>query len=401
MNDKIVNIVVQEDKSVKRLLKRTAKKFRRSLKKSNINVGEANLKPRRIWWQKLLSITLNFLSVIVLIFATTICVISLSNRVRNIPPSFAGFSTLTIESHSMENSGLYKDNSVVVSKVNASELKNDDIIAFYVYSETFKFISVDTLKEIDESQNLSADNAFSLKTFLGFQSPIIKEASINNSILVIHHIKEIYQDESGTIWFSTYGSSNGYTDEWLIREDLIIGKLNNSSSATAVAGLANFINNPIGLFLCIIIPLSYLIYTIITELLYHCAIKRLQIQVVNGDRLLTDIICVRNRIGYSLQHKKKLEVLAMAPQELKTMYLSLLWEDGSVPPVIRKHYLKKNILLGIYAEYNELDRTVMLMYKDNVNKESIAEYYIEKKNQIKQKENRYKKILKKIKLKTN
>ncbi len=401
MNDKIVNIVVQEDKSVKRLLKKTSKKLRRSLKKSKLRLKEIKLKQQKKWWQKALTISLNFLSIAILLSATLICITSVANRARNIPPMFAGYSTLTIQSHSMENSGLYKGNSVIVTSVNTSELKKDDIIAFFVYNKTLEDIYLKDLNVIstEDIKTLKSQNTF--KRFLGFQSRIINEAGKSNSILVIHHIKDIYKDEEGIVWFSTYGSSNEYTDEWLVRQDLVIGRLDNSTTAQLIASFIEFLTNPIGLFLFILIPLTYLIYCIITELLYICAIKKLQLQVLRGERRLTDIICVRNNVGYSLTHKKKLEVLATAPQELKTIYLSLLWENGSAPLAIKKHYMKKNILLGIHAEYNELERTIMLMYKDNVDNESIAKYYITQKNQIQQKESKYKRILKKIKLKIN
>ena len=267
-----------------------------------------------------------------------------------------------------------------------------------VYDKAYENIKPTDLNIVSGETLDYAKTHISLKKFLGFQSTKIIDAVNHNSTLVIHHIRNIYQDDNGHIWFSTYGSSNGYTDPWLVSEELIVGTLDTSTSAKIVGSLVEFLNNPIGLFLLILIPLAYLVYSIISELVYKRAILKLQKQVLNGERSLTDIICIKHKVGYGLARKKKLEVLAMAPIELKTTYLSLLWENGSAPNSIRKHYLRKNIYLSIYAEYNELNRSVALMYKDGVNEKAIASYYLERKNVIAEKEARYNSKLKKIKL---
>ncbi|MBP3630461.1 MAG: hypothetical protein J6J23_03115, partial [Clostridia bacterium] len=92
MEDKIVNVLVNEDKSVDRLLKRTSKKLKKSFNKSSRSLNELKLNQKKSFWAKALSIMLNAISVSFIIITTFICVLGIINKSKGIPPTFAGLA---------------------------------------------------------------------------------------------------------------------------------------------------------------------------------------------------------------------------------------------------------------------------------------------------------------------
>ena len=399
MNDMVLNVNIKEDKSVGRLLKKTSKQIRRSIEKSNLVINEKKLLEAKTPLKKTLTATLNIISVVSIIILAFICFCSVVSRVQNIPPSFGGYSTMIVSSTSMQASGLNKGDSVVVKSVNTDSLKNGDIIAFYTHTDTFENLDIANFKLVQSERiSNSEKRSITLSMFLGIQPKSIREASKANSKLVIHHIDEIYEDENGIRYFTTYGSSNTGKDSWYICEDLIVGKYDDSTLAKITTNILSVLNKPIVLFLLVLIPLLMLVLSLTKEFCVTIELIKLEREVLSGKRLLTDIICVKTGVGYNMSKKNKLRTLATAPENLKTTYVSLLWKDGTAPKSIRKHYLRKSILLGIYAEYNELGRSVALMCKDGVDDNIVADYYLKEKEKLEKKEKRYNKLLKKFKL---
>lgn len=401
--DENLKVKLVKDKSVDRLLRKTTKEIKKKVERSNIKISEKRLNEGRTPLKRFFSVCLNIISTIVFLLAIMVFTCSVISMTQALPTSIAGFSTLEISSSSMEASGLYKGNRIVVKSVNAKSLKEGDVIAFYVEPNIFSVVDQSSLTVVNTNTDNAKDKkgSFSIEKFIGIHSKAIRDAVHDDGAFIIHHIKNVYEDKNGVRYFSTYGSSNGYTDPWLVREDLIVGVYDATNTSKVITVILNGLNNPIVLSLVIIIPLTLLIFSIMNEVIKLGMILKLQNDVLRGRRLLTDLGCVKYDIGYKMSEKEKLEVLATAPDELKTVYVSLLWRSGTAPKSIRKHYLKKSILLNCYREYNELDRSIELMYKDGIDENIIAKHYMKNRQAIEEKEARYKALMKKMKTSSN
>lgn len=125
-------------------------------------------------------------------------------------PSFLGWKPFIVLSGSMETEIMTGD-VAVVKKIDANELKENDIIAF---------------KDDD-------------------------------NIVITHRIIEIIKDENGNTKYKTKGDNNNDEDDGFVRPEQIegiykfrIGKLGN---------LALFVQTPVGMVICISIPLILLL----------------------------------------------------------------------------------------------------------------------------------------------
>lgn len=125
-------------------------------------------------------------------------------------PSFFGWKPFILLSGSMETQIMTGD-VAVVKKIDANELKENDIIAF---------------KDDD-------------------------------NIVITHRIIEIIKDENGNTKYKTKGDNNNDEDDGFVRPEQIegiykfrIGKLGN---------LALFVQTPVGMVICISIPLILLL----------------------------------------------------------------------------------------------------------------------------------------------
>ena len=125
-------------------------------------------------------------------------------------PSFFGWKPFIVLSGSMETQIMTGD-VAVVKKIDANELKENDIIAF---------------KDDD-------------------------------NIVITHRIIEIIKDENGNTKYKTKGDNNNDEDDGFVRPEQIegiykfrIGKLGN---------LALFVQTPVGMVICISIPLILLL----------------------------------------------------------------------------------------------------------------------------------------------
>lgn len=127
---------------------------------------------------------------------------------------------------------------------------------------------------------------------------------------------------------------------------------------------------------------------------------KLELDVVEEKRKLTDEICVKNGIGFSMDKKTKYKVLAQADEGEKQTYISLLWKDGTAPTSIKKYYLRKRILLSGMEKLLNLNRECEKRLKDGEKPEKVAKYYLAEKEKItkeqKAKEKRMKNIRRRI-----
>ena len=95
----------------------------------------------------------------------------------------------------------------MVKAVDTSTLREGDIIAFYVYSDSYSEFDSENTTKLDLEDTKTKSN-ITIGNFFGFQSNEIKEAANAGSMIVFHEIVGIYEDSNGERWFETKGSSN-------------------------------------------------------------------------------------------------------------------------------------------------------------------------------------------------
>lgn len=386
-----------EDYSVERKIKKVAKRLNSKYSKKR-KVNEKLLK-ENTGVKKAFSIVLNVFFVAIIIFASLLCISCIVSRVNGTVPTFAGYSLMRISSGSMEESGFDVGENIVVKSVDVDTLRVGDNIAFYVYKDSFSTFDRETSTKLNlDDTKTKSDVTFS--NFFGFQSKEIKQAAKAGSMIVFHQISAIYEDQNGQRWFETRGTSNAGVDNFMTNEAYVIGIHNNSAFARGLAVLLNSLTNNTNFILLILIPFA--IFTVLIVLSFAKDIQRakLELDVVEEKRKLTDEICVKNGIGFSMDKKTKYKVLAQADEGEKQTYISLLWKDGTAPTSIKKYYLRKRILLSGMEKLLDLNRECEKRLKDGEKPEKVAKYYLAEKEKItkeqKAKEKRMKNIRRRI-----
>ena len=369
-----VNIIVKEDDSVEKCLKKKAKKLQKKYATSR-KINEKRLK-KKTPLQKTFSIIGDVVVALVVLFAGIVCFSGINSRIQNICPTFAGYSNLTVQTGSMVASGFNVGDSVVVRTVNAKTLKKDDKIAFYVLASSYRSFDINSCIHIDENPKTEYVTRF--VSIFGMQTREISTAAKSKATLVFHHIRSVYEDENGKRWFKTYGSSNGSDDAWYISEDMVVGLYDNGAPAKVFSKVISATNSRFG-FLILLIPVIFLGIIIVSENLKEVERAKLELDCVEEKRKITDPICVRNNVGYGMDNKTKYKILAQSTPKNRNEYISLLWKDGSAPASIRKYYSKKTVLLAYNREMLKLNRECEQMFKDGVSATKIAKYYSEKK----------------------
>lgn len=402
-----VNVKVVENDDVTRRLNEVANRLSKKYNKKR-NINEEFLKPKSPL-RKIVSYTLNTLSIVFFCLCLLFCFSAVYNRLHNMPPSVAGYFCMRISSGSMENSGFYKGDGVIVRSVDPRTLKEGDIIAFYSDSAYYANMTLSYgLTKVPNDSIPKTKYSLTINKFFGIQPNKIKAVAARNQMLVFHHIREIYQDATGKRYFKTYGSSNLKNkegeieddnivfDSYLVQEDMVIGKYNNSKMAKTIASMLNVVSTPFGMLIVLTVPVVILIASLMLNSLKNVQLAFLENDVVEEKRKLTDEICVKNNIGYRMSKKTKYKVLAQAPEDKKLEYINLLWKTDNRPQNIRKYYLRKSIVLRPMQKLRDVNRNCEQMFKDNVEPTKIAKYYEQEKAKIQAEEKRYKNMLREI-----
>ena len=392
----------------RRLNKTTIKLEKKYSKQRKINEKKLNKQAKP--GNKIISFLTSTVVVILLIFSLIICLSSFMGRINKTPPSFFGYTFMQISTGSMSaetvkigenaySSGHKPKDKIVVHSVNTDSLNVGDKIAFYVSNSAFNNAPLENATEVTGVRK--TELSVTLPQFFGFASKSIRKESKDVKKLVFHHVAKIYEDDNGVRWFQTIGSSNESLDNWLIRENYIIGIYDDSKSGHVMSDVLYFLTSQIGLVTTILIPLFLMTILIFGDFIKNAYLAKLELDIVEEKRKLTDEICIKNNIGYRMNKKTKYKVLAQAEDDEKTLYLSLLWKDGSAPNALKKYYLKKRIQLYPVKQLLLLNRECEQMYKDGVNIKKIATYYTQNKAKIEEKQlttnKRLKLILKKYK----
>lgn len=410
-----IQINIIEDNSVEEALKKTAKRLKSKYTKKR-KINEKFLLKEKTKTQKVFSvITSIFLSIVVAI-SLLLCFSVMVGNLTGVPPTFAGYGVMKVQTGSMTresisievngevkqfSSGLEIGETIVVHSVNTKTLKVGDKIAFYVYRKDynkFKFLKPQLItgQELDGINSQDTQYKTTIPLFFGFQTDAIKEAAGNRATLVIHHITEIYQDKNGQRWFSTRGSANASEDSWHVSEQMVVGIYDDTAFGNFFKTVLGFVTTVIGLLILILIPVVILISVISVESVRAVYLAKLELDVVEEKRKITDEICVKNDIGFQMDEKTKYKVLVQAEDDEKFLYINLLWRRGEAPRSVKMYYLRKELLLRPTKRLLLVNRECERMFKEGVDPKKIAKYYNAEKESIAQEEREIKLKIKQI-----
>lgn len=336
--------------------------------------------------QRTLSIIFSTICGGLVIISALVCFITANAKLHRTCPTFVGYSNMKIVSGSMIKSGFNIGDTIVVRSVDTSTLNVGDKIAFYVYQKSYSNFDIDSCTK-DETTTETRYASISLKSFFGFQSDKITTAAQSGANIVFHHIAEIYKDTNDKRWFVTKGSSNSVNDAWYISEDMVVGIYDDSDFAKFVGYVFTNILSGQWVFI-LLVPVAFLVGYFVIEILKKMEKVKLECDIVEEKRKLTDPICVKNQIGFQMDKKTKYKVLAQATNENLNEYISLLWKDGSAPESIKKYYLRKSLLLKYNKGLLDINRKCQEMFKNNEEPTVIAEYYLTEKEKLKQRQER-------------
>lgn len=392
-----VNVVFNESKDLEKTIKKTAKelntKFTKKRKIKEYLLHKELSKTKKI----LLSITDVFLilfCVMCFIFGFNSCIF----RINKVPPTLFGYSNMTIISDSMLADGFETGETIVVRKINTKTLNIGDNIAFYLYGNNYQQFDINSSVVVNKEPTKHKHNVPFLQ-LVGFPSPKIKEAINENSKLIFHKITQIYKDESGELWFKTKGSSNQYEDPWFVSESMVFGVHANSTTANAIENILTFASNNLYVILLLSLSLLMLLILIVVDCARKLEVCKLIQDCIEEKRKITDSICVKNNVGFNMDKRTKLKILAQASDENRSEYVALLWEDGIAPTSIRKYVIRRQFLLKSMQKKLELNRECEKMFHNGVKPEKIATHYLKEKSKLDKVEQKYNKLLKKIKQK--
>ena len=406
MADSVVNVKVKEDDSVRRAIEETAKKLQgKYAKKRKIN---EKLLYKRSKWLSALTIALNVLCVIIVLCSAIVFFSIVNCKAQGVAPSFAGYTSMRISSPSMEASGFMEGDTVMARRVDTKTLKVGDVIAYYLYDDITVNDGEALTSLTAESENYETKYSLSFAGFFGGQSGEIKKAARSGALIFFHEIVDVRVDDNGTRWFRTWGTSNlnkmadpdnpeatipdpesPIYDGWYVSEDMVIGIYDNSGSANFFAGVIGAFDDSSAIVLLLLIPLVIIGVIIILEFLKDIQIYKLQLDVIEEKRKITDPICVKNQIGFKMDNKSKYKVLAQASDEDKNEYISLLWRDGMVPRSIKKYCLRKKMYLKPVERLLEVNRECEARLKKGEDPLLVAEYYTKEKEKLQKEQLEY------------
>lgn len=343
--------------------------------------------------RKFFSILLKIFTAFLLVFAG-LFVYSIINARRNgVVPRFAGLSLEQVISGSMVASGLNKGDNVLVYKVDPHTLKVGDIVVFYQYSPDgskyspmYKTANTDGYGHVQYSVTID--------DFLGKIEPNHLVAARANSKLIIHHIISIQQDSTGKWWFTTHGSSNPSNQVEHFSEDYVIGYYNQSVISDIFGKTLNFITSFAGIMVIVGVPLVLLAFVVLSSVFNHIQLTLLEEEVINGERPVSDPVCVKNKIGRNLSKQDKFYLLARANEEERSELLPYLYEDGAVPNAINKYYHRKKLMMMPIYEIKSLQQKAQEQYNSGVPISKVMKEYAKDKEELLSKHENYRVMFK-------
>ena len=384
----IDNSKEKKNEPVQKVIDKTAQKLQQKYSKTR-KINEHLLQCRHKWL-KILSQVLSGVCAI-FVFLVALLSIGIINCLSNDSPlSFAGFTTINVVGKDMEALGLYEGSDVSVKSINAKTLKEGDIIAFYQYatiSNTFELERIEDVK-LETKNIVGPKYQISFLEFFGTQGKTMEQARKNGCKIVFRKIYEVY-DVDGVRWFATWNSTfqdeektNPAIDDEYVREDLVLGVYDNSGIANFISGSLQLYSRKQGIILAFILPLILMGSIILFQYLCDAQMLKLQLDVIEEKRKITDPICIKYKVGFQMTNKMKYKVLAQANDDEKYEYISLLWEEGNAPINIRKYCLRKKMYLKPVEKLLEINRICQEKLNNGEDPDLVAKYYLEQKEAL-------------------
>lgn len=199
---------------------------------------------------KVLNIIADIVFVPVMMVLVVYLIYAFSVKQEGGVPTFFGQSYVRISSGSMRPDFQVGD-IAVIKKVNLSEIKEGDIIAFYDKA---------TISESDS--RLIDDKSY----FVDFKTGETTE----QVRIKFHKIYDIKYDANGKIYFNTYGINNknsasetGYVMDGYIEGKYVVGVY----TPSAMAGFIQFISSTTGMIILIIVPCCMLLFLLLLNII--------------------------------------------------------------------------------------------------------------------------------------
>lgn len=267
-----------------------------------------------------------------------------SNRENKVPILF-NHGLVTILSGSMQNSGFYKGDKVVIRVTDTDLLrptikdaegniiKEGDIIAFYYAKDDFDNIGA----KIEDFDNLPYNDSDKIDYT---HRKTLKDIQDANARVYFHQIINVYINQEGIRFFQTKGSSNQSADAQLIREDFVVGKY--IEVPKALNSVLTFCTTSSGMIVLVVLPLSVLICMQMLTLLEQASAIILEKKTVEKRIRYDSEECVNSNILIELRHQDKYYFYDVIENKEKDDVFVLMWD-------VYKNSKKKNHI----KEYNK------------------------------------------------
>ena len=390
------NLVVKEDDSINEKIQRTAEKLEEKFTTKR-KVNEKKLLKTVPKWKKVLSVVVDIILIAVCVICCIFGVTSFLFKSKKLPPTFAGYSFMRIKTGSMIAAGFDPGDAIVVRRVDTKTLNVGDYIAFYVYANDYnQFHNLET--ELIEKEQTKHKYPLNIQSFFGMPNETMQTAASFNSSIVFHEIIRVYEDENGMLWFKTKGKSELREDHWTVSERMVVGLYDGSKVAQVFSLVLQALSSSSATIFIVGIPLVLMSFMFVIKCIKNVQLAKLELDCIEEKRKITDEICVKNNIGFNMSKRDKYKILAQATPDERKDYLALLWKDGSTPEAIKKYVLRKYIVLKPMEKMLEVNRNCEKMYAEGKDSEDIAKYYLKEKEKVEKKQQRYKKLFKKLRI---
>jgi len=329
----------------------------------------------------LLSITLNILFGLFCVVFGIFLFNNIYTHINKLPTSFCGTFSLRVSSTSLEESDLYEDDNIFVRKVVTDTLKREDVIVFYVDDNSLEKFNEVSKEVIEVNGETSYD--MSISTFFSIQNKYILDAAKNGKKMVIHHIKEIYEDENGERWFVTYGSSNiDYDRGWVINENYVLGKYDKSEMASTYTFILNTIFSSSWYYVIIVGFIAILVSYILSIYIQYIKKLHLQDKLLKGEIKVYDDVCLKNNILKSLSKRELLLLIVRSKGEDNLKQLAYIYKVGLMSESIKEYVIKREIILFVDTFNKRLIEDCVRKKEEGETEDKISKYYLAEKSKI-------------------
>lgn len=245
-----------------------------------------------------------------IIFISTIissCIVIYLNTNKT---SLFGYNIVTVLSDSMSNSSINVNDKVIIKDYNILELEVGDIICF------------NTSNSINNNYEIFIKDNYN-NNVIDYIDQMNNTYINTDTSIWIHQITNIYIDDDYNIYFETKGTSNNYTDTYLVKSSDVIGKY--IFNSVVLTNLYKFGNTSIGKYVLIVLPSTFFLMYMIYICFRLYSILEYQKKVMNLQIFLTNK-SINKDIIYKLSDKQKYQLLTY--YEDKEYCAKLLWQDN-------------------------------------------------------------------------